>query len=61
MNSWDIRALTVQPHSPQILTTTEDARAIGLEVPAGESLSDHHVQQWAWVTPRPLDGAAARS
>jgi quercetin dioxygenase-like cupin family protein len=50
MNSWDIRALTVQPHSPEILTTTDDARAIVLEIPAGESLSDHQVHERAWVT-----------
>jgi hypothetical protein len=43
MNSWDIRALTLRPHSLEILTTTEDARVIALEIPAGESLSDHQV------------------
>jgi redox-sensitive bicupin YhaK (pirin superfamily) len=50
MNSWDIRALSVEPHSPEILTTTADARAIVLELPAGESLSDHQVHERAWVT-----------
>ena len=50
MNSWDIRALTVEPHSPEILTTSEDARAIVLEIPAGESLSDHQVHERAWLT-----------
>jgi quercetin dioxygenase-like cupin family protein len=49
MNSWDIRALTLGPHSPEILTTTEDARVIALEIPAGESLSDHQVHEQAWV------------
>ena len=50
MNSWDIRALTVEPHSPEILSSSDDARAIVLEIPAGESLSDHQVHERAWVT-----------
>ncbi len=54
MNSWDIRALALRPHAPEILATTDDARAIVLEIPAGESLSDHQVHERAWVTV--LDG-----
>jgi redox-sensitive bicupin YhaK (pirin superfamily) len=50
MNGWDIRALALRPHAPEILSTTEDARAIVLEIPAGESLSDHQVHERAWVT-----------
>ena len=50
MNSWDIRGLALRPHSPKILATTDDARAIVLEIPAGESLSDHQVHERAWVT-----------
>ncbi len=50
MNSWDVRALDLRPHSPEILSTTDDARAIVLEVPAGESLQDHQVHERAWVT-----------
>jgi quercetin dioxygenase-like cupin family protein len=50
MNSWDIRGLGLRPHSPEILATTDDARAIVLEIPAGESLSDHQVHERAWVT-----------
>ena len=50
MNSWDISGLALRPHSPKILATTDDARAIVLEIPAGESLSDHQVHERAWVT-----------
>jgi len=50
VNSWDIRGLGLRPHSPKILATTDDARAIVLEIPAGESLSDHQVHERAWVT-----------
>lgn len=50
MNSWDIRGLDLRPHSPKILSTTDDARAIVLEIPAGESMQDHQVHERAWVT-----------
>ncbi len=50
MDSWDIRSLDLRPHSPLILSTTDDARAVVLEIPAGESLQDHQVHERAWVT-----------
>ena len=49
MESWDIRSLDLRPHSPEILASSDDARAIILEVPAGESLQDHQVHERAWV------------
>ena len=54
MNSWPITDLELQPHAPQILTSTDDARAIALMIPAGESLQDHQVHERAWVVV--LDG-----
>jgi quercetin dioxygenase-like cupin family protein len=54
MNSWPITDLELQPHTPQILTSTDDARAIALMIPAGESLQDHQVHERAWVVV--LDG-----
>lgn len=50
MKHWDLPALALQAHSPEILSTTDDARAILLEIPAGETLSDHQVHERAWVT-----------
>lgn len=50
MKSWDIGKLDLRPHSPEILSSTQDARAIVLEIPAGESLTDHQVHERAWVT-----------
>ncbi len=54
MNSWTINDLDLRPHAPEILATTDDARAIALLIPAGESLDDHQVHERAWVTV--LDG-----
>ena len=54
MNSWAITDLDLRPHAPEILTSTDDARAIALMIPAGESFDDHQVHERAWVTV--LDG-----
>lgn len=50
MRSWAIPELDIKPHSPVILSSTGDARAITLAIPAGESLDDHQVHERAWVT-----------
>ena len=50
MQSWNLNDLDLLPHAPQILASTDDARAIALRVPAGESLQDHQVHEHAWVT-----------
>ena len=49
MDNWPLKDLKLQPHAPQILATTDDARAIALMIPAGESLQDHQVHERAWV------------
>lgn len=49
MNSWDVKTLDLEPHAPQILSSTDDARAIAVAIPAGESLQDHQVHERAWV------------
>jgi quercetin dioxygenase-like cupin family protein len=57
VNSWDLRSLDLRPHSPEILSSSDDGRAIVLEIPAGESLGDHQVHERAWVTV--IDGEVA--
>jgi quercetin dioxygenase-like cupin family protein len=49
MNSWDLGAVELQPHLPEILTSGEAGRAIVLDLAAGESLADHEVHECAWL------------
>src|SRR3954462_1281657 len=50
MDTWDIRSLDVQPHSPQILRSDEGAaRAIAINLPAGEQLQEHEVHEHAYL------------
>src|ERR1700712_2968708 len=49
MNTWDLKTVQVEPRAPQILATS-DARAIVVNLPAGESMNDHQVHERAWVT-----------
>jgi quercetin dioxygenase-like cupin family protein len=50
MNDWDLKRLSWRPHHPQILSSTEEGRAIVLDLPAGEMLKDHQVHEAAWIT-----------
>lgn len=50
INSWNINDLKLKPHAPEILSSSPDARAIALAIPAGEGLQDHQVHERAWVT-----------
>lgn len=49
MQSWDLNAVSLSPHSPEILESRDDGRAIVLEIPAGGSLREHQVHERAWV------------
>ncbi|HEY6888244.1 MAG TPA: cupin domain-containing protein [Solirubrobacter sp.] len=50
MKSWDLGRMDLQPHAPKILSSTNDARAIALALPAGQSMQDHQVHERAWVS-----------
>ena len=54
MISWDLKALDLKPRLPEILYSSDVARAIVLDLAAGESLSDHQVHERAWLVV--LDG-----
>ncbi len=49
MRSWDLQMIALSPHSPEILESGDDGRAIALEIPAGGSLREHQVHERAWV------------
>ncbi len=54
MNSWDLKTLDLKPRLPEILSTSDVARAIALDLAEGESLADHQVHERAWLVV--LDG-----
>lgn len=50
MEIWDIAALELEPHQPQVLHSDEGAaRVIAINLPAGEELQDHEVHEHAWL------------
>jgi len=49
MKTWDINALAVREHAPEIVSSSSDARAIVLHLPAGERLQEHEVHERAFV------------
>ncbi len=50
MDDWNLKALAWRPHNPVILSSTEEGRAIVLDLPAGGTLQDHQVHEAAWIT-----------
>jgi redox-sensitive bicupin YhaK (pirin superfamily) len=46
---WDLRALDVQPHQPQVLHSQGEGRTIVLTLPKGEMLQEHETHERAWV------------
>jgi quercetin dioxygenase-like cupin family protein len=49
MKSWDLKALDLKQRLPEILSSSDAARAIALDLAAGESLAEHEVHERAWV------------
>jgi len=49
MDTWDIASLAVEPHSPQVLRSADDARVIAINLPAGEELQEHEVHEHAYL------------
>jgi quercetin dioxygenase-like cupin family protein len=49
MKSWNVPALDGLPGRPQILSTTDETRAIVLGLAAGELLAEHQVHERAWI------------
>jgi quercetin dioxygenase-like cupin family protein len=49
VDSWDLKTLDLKPRLPEILSSSDAARAIALDLAAGESLSEHEVHERAWL------------
>ncbi|MDQ2622758.1 MAG: cupin domain-containing protein [Actinomycetota bacterium] len=49
MESWDLNAYDVEPHKPEVLGTTEEGRAVLVNLPAGEEMGEHQVKERATV------------
>jgi quercetin dioxygenase-like cupin family protein len=49
VKSWEVDKLDLKPRLPEILASTEDARAVVLDLAAGESLRDHEVHERVWL------------
>lgn len=47
MKSWETKAIDVRSRRPEILSSTKEARAIVLNLAAGDSLQDHEVHERA--------------
>jgi quercetin dioxygenase-like cupin family protein len=54
MNSWQLTDLDLKPRLPEILSSGDAARAIVMELEAGETLADHEVHERMWLVV--LDG-----
>jgi len=49
MQTWTIPSLSLEPRQAQVLSSTEEVRAIALNLPAGESLQEHQVHERAFL------------
>jgi quercetin dioxygenase-like cupin family protein len=49
MQIWNLADHEVEPHKPQVLGTTEEGRAVLIDLTAGGSLPEHHVRERAIV------------
>lgn len=49
MESWNLNELEVEPRKPQVLGSEDEGRAIVINLPKGEQLSEHQVHERAWI------------
>jgi quercetin dioxygenase-like cupin family protein len=50
MDTWNIASIDTEPHRPEVLRSDDGAaRAIVINLPAGEELQDHEVHEHAWL------------
>lgn len=49
METWDVRSLELEVHQPRVLRSDDETRAIAINLPAGEQLSEHQVHERAYL------------
>jgi len=50
MDTWNLAEMKTEPHRPEVLRSDDGAaRAIAINLPAGEMLQDHEVYEHAWL------------
>ncbi len=50
MDSWDLSTIDTEPHKPTVLRSDDGAaRAIAINLPAGDKLGDHEVHEHAYL------------
>jgi quercetin dioxygenase-like cupin family protein len=50
METWDLTKLSVEPSKPEVLRSDDGAaRAIAINLPAGEKMQDHETYEHAWL------------
>ena len=50
MDSWDVTSIDTEPHKPTVLRSDDGAaRAIAVNLPAGDKLGDHEVHEHAYL------------
>ena len=49
MQTWDTRALQIEPHFPEVLRSDPELRAIVIQLPTAEQLQEHQVHERAYV------------
>ncbi len=49
METWDVSALEIESHHPQVLRSDAETRAIAIQLPAGEQLQSHQVHERTYM------------
>jgi quercetin dioxygenase-like cupin family protein len=49
METWEVRALDIEAHHPQVLRSDAETRAIAIHIPAGEQLAEHQVHERSYL------------
>jgi quercetin dioxygenase-like cupin family protein len=49
MENWDVSALDIEAHHPQVLRSDAETRAIAIALPAGEQMQEHQVHERTYM------------